>query len=792
MGVSHPLTGVLGVLLLLLTAACQNPHQSTVDHPSSIPAPLPVPVDRPVSYVEDTQPIIESKCLSCHSCFDAPCQLKLESAEGLLRGAFHESIYGGARTEAMPPTRLGIDETTVSGWRERGFYSVLESDNDQSQPLMLGMISLAKQFPFPPNSKLPDSLELDITRKNQCVSSEHFQDFAQQFPWSGMPFATTGLTAEEYALLAGWMKQGAVIADEPVTPNAAEKQAIRQWESLLNRSDQRGKLVARWLYEHLFMAFLYFPDLKGEPRFFEVLRSSTPSGSDIQPIATINPNDDPMGKFFYRLRPIKGAIVHKRRINYPLSQAKLQRIDELFFKKHWQVKNFPGYGYTERANPFVTFADIPASSRYQFMLDDAEYFVRTFIHGPVCRGQIATDVIRDHFWVMFQNPKSDLFVTDAPYRHKTTPLLGMPGQDDDLLAMGENWLHYLGKHMDYSSLRQSHYTAVHSKGAALDHVWNGDGKNKNALLTIFRHHNSASVVRGWVGDAPQTLWLMDYPLLERTYYELVVNYDVYGNVAHQVLTRLYFDLIRNSSEHNFLRLMPAGRRKNLLNDWYQDLGKLKFGVFYEDIDDESPSQEKFLTDNPKQELVTRMLERFKPVNDMPHDPLNRCQNLKCSRPDQSAWIQRVDQALSTLAARPASELRGILHLPEVTFVRVRDEHNNPTVYTLLRERAHSNVAFMLGERLRYQPDKDRLTIFPGITGSYPNFIFDVPEDDIDKFVSQLGNADKSSHFVQIVNTWGVRRTHPNFWEILHDITAWQKERQPLLAGIFDINRYENF
>ncbi|MFC7294635.1 hypothetical protein [Marinobacter aromaticivorans] len=27
--------------------------------------------------------------------------------------------------------------------------------------------------------------------------------------------------------------------------------------------------------------------------------------------------------------------------------------------------------------------------------------------------------------------------------------------------------------------------------------------------------------------------------------------------------------------------------------------------------------------------------------------------------------------------------------------------------------------------------------------------------------------------------------------MLHDITAWQREHQPLQAGVFDINRYKN-
>ncbi|MBX3639619.1 MAG: fatty acid cis/trans isomerase [Nitrosomonas sp.] len=791
MRVLYPFLYLLSLIFLL--SACQNSNNPSVDNtPLPLPIALPVPAEHPVSFTQEIQPILEAKCLSCHSCFDAPCQLKLETTEGLLRGAFHESVYGGARTEAMPPTRLGIDKLTTAGWRERGFYSVLQAENAQLPSLMFSMIALAKQHPFPPNSKLPDSMEIEITRKNYCVSNAEFHDYARDHPLNGMPFAVSGLTDQEYALLVGWLNQGAEVPDARITLTNGEKQAIETWESLLNQDGKRNKLVARWLYEHLFMAYLYFSELNDEPRFFELLRSSTPPGETIKPIATVNPNDDPGGPFFYRLRPITGSIVHKRRITYPLNQARLQRISELFFGTDWPMGELPGYSYTERANPFVTFADIPAYARYQFMLDEAEYFVRNFIHGPVCRGQIATDVIRDHFWTLFQDPESDLFVTNDSYQRQVIPLLGMPGQDDDLLAASENWLHYLGRHQDYQALRRSQYTSQQPDGASLIHIWNGDGRNKNALLTIFRHHDSASVVKGLAGDIPQTIWLMDYPLLERTYYELVVNFDVFGNVAHQLLTRLYFDLIRNGSEHNFLRLIPAGQRKTILSDWYQGPGELKFGIIYENIDDESPSAENFVTEDPKQELALRLLERFQSINAMSHDALNRCRAENCNRPDQPRWIQQADQALSSIAARPADQLAGITQLPEVTFVRVRHEQHERTVYTVLRDRAHSNVAFILGEESRYQPEKDRLTVYPGITGSYPNFIFDVPVSQIEEFVLMLGNAGEAEDFKRVVETWGIRRMHPQFWEILHDITAWQKTQQPLLAGVFDINRYKNF
>lgn len=42
---------------------------------------LPEPTQETVSFNEDVRPILETKCLACHGCFDAACQLKLGSAE---------------------------------------------------------------------------------------------------------------------------------------------------------------------------------------------------------------------------------------------------------------------------------------------------------------------------------------------------------------------------------------------------------------------------------------------------------------------------------------------------------------------------------------------------------------------------------------------------------------------------------------------------------------------------------------------------------------------------------------
>ncbi|MFY1021958.1 fatty acid cis/trans isomerase [Ectopseudomonas khazarica] len=737
----------------------------------------------PISYSDDVEPILTHKCVACHTCYDAPCQLNLGSGEGILRGASKQLVYDGTRTKAQATTRLYLDAQGEEAWRKRDFHSVLDAQSGQAA-LIKRMLELGRSQPLEPNAKLPDNLDIAITRSNTCPTPGEFADYAQKNPHGGMPFAVTGLEDAEYATLEQWLEQGAQVSERAVQPSAEELHQVETWEAFLNAPGARQNLVSRWLYEHLFLAHLYFDG--GEPgHFFQMVRSRTPSGQAIDPIATRRPNDDPGTEFYYRLWPIQGVIVHKTHITYPLGEEKLARVKALFFADDWTLDAVPGYGAQRRANPFETFAAIPARARYQFMLDNAEYFVRTFIRGPVCRGQIATDVIRDNFWALFQDPEHDLYVTDAEYRREATPLLAMPGQFDDIGDLLGLWRNYRDKRNEYEDLRQDAY--ADAPPADWAHIWSG---NDNALLSIFRQHDSASVRKGLLGEIPQTLWWMDYPLLERTYYQLVVNFDVFGNVSHQAQTRLYFDLIRNGAEVNFLRLLPADSREGYLDDWYQNSGKLKMLLDYTTVDHRSPSALNLAGRDPKQQFAEQLLARYATLNARP-DPINRCKGARCYREGLSKDLQHVEQTLARLTSRPAGGLKVIDQLPEATMLRVELDDGSREIYSVLRNRAHSNVAFMLGEELRYQPRLDTLTIYPEVLSSYPNFLFRLPASEIDEFVRQMESVTDQASFERIVERWGIRRSHPEFWRYFHDLSEHIRATQPLEAGVLDMNRYEN-
>ena len=55
--------------------------------------------------------VMEQRCIVCHGCYDAPCQLKLESDEGLQRGASKTLVYDGERLRAANLTRLCLGST---------------------------------------------------------------------------------------------------------------------------------------------------------------------------------------------------------------------------------------------------------------------------------------------------------------------------------------------------------------------------------------------------------------------------------------------------------------------------------------------------------------------------------------------------------------------------------------------------------------------------------------------------------------------------------------------------------
>ena len=782
----------LVVAFSLLLASCTQPAVEPEK-----PFVRPVSPTQTWSYRRDIKPILEEKCIACHACYDAPCQLNLTSSEGLLRGANKKAVYDAARLTAAEPTRLYVDATTPAQWREKGFTSVFNEqgsrlEDNLAYSLLYQMITLGKEHPLTPDSPVPEGIELGLQRRNECPLPAEFQDYARRKPEQGMPLAITGLSEREYATLRGWIREGSLIDEQPAVPTAEEQRRIGEWERFFNRAPLRNQLVSRYLYEHYFLAHFYFEGLDGG-HFFELVRSSTAPGEPVRIIPTRRPDDDPGQPFYYRLRLIQGTIVEKTHITYALSPARLRRLETLFLAPRWDIEKLPGYSRADTFNPFKTFAAIPARGRYQFLLDTAQYTVMTFIRGPVCRGQVATNVIDDQFYVLFQDPDSDLSVTDPGYMARITPYLALTGESEEAFATVIDWVRHKDDRNAYIHLRGEYYRQQQPRGPGLEDIWDGDGRNTNAALTVFRNFDNAMVVKGFVGAVSKTIWVMDYPMLERTYYDLVVNYDVFGSAGHQVETRLYFDLIRSGAENNFLHFMPPGVRTAMRKSWYRGtLAQLKINAIYEVVNEKLPVQITYQTADPKAEFVDLVSARLKSLAG-PDDVLNRCAHPPCYREGASAAERRVDAALQTLTSTPASResMHFVDFMPDLSFLRITTARpSEDLAYTLIRNKAHTNVAFMFDEEKRRDPGKDTLTAYHGLLGSYPNFLFNVPLNEIDAFAVALHAAHTREQFLDVVNAYGLSRSHPRIWDNFQWFVDYMRRHVPIQAGVYDLNRYK--
>ena len=108
-------------------------------------------------YDQRIKPIFESRCIACHSCYNAPCQLNLQSYSGAARGATSRNVYDAERARSVPPTRVDIDATTPSAWREKGFHDVLGA-GDADRSLLLRLTRLRGQHAsLQPSKKAADS-----------------------------------------------------------------------------------------------------------------------------------------------------------------------------------------------------------------------------------------------------------------------------------------------------------------------------------------------------------------------------------------------------------------------------------------------------------------------------------------------------------------------------------------------------------------------------------------------------------------------------------------------------------
>ena len=792
---------IVFTLLMPLLSACSPSEKSITADQAIVEYDLLYTLPKEaISFEDVVQPILESRCVVCHGCYDAPCQLKLSSPEGIQRGANKKKVYNASRLTADEPTRLFIDALTTQEWRQKGFDTVLnEGDRTKVKNLedsvMYRMLRQKQLHPQARTGMLSDDFDVSLNREQSCPTLDEFDEYAAKHPKGGMPFAMPNLNRKEYTALVHWLAQGASMPEDKQPSKVAAKQ-IKQWESFLNKdtekvSSNKRRLVARYLYEHLFQAHLHF-DGTGNREFYRLVRSTTAPGKPVDVIPTRRPYGDPSSSVFYRIVRHQGSIVAKNHMVYELSNKRMQRYKELFFDVEYAVDSLPSYEASVASNPIKTFSSIPVKSRYKFLLDEARFFIEGFIKGPVCRGEVSLNVIEDQFWIMFFDPDADIMSLDDEFLNATADYLATPTELEDnhkMLASRRHYKDLFQKYIQMKDATATDFEAINIKDA-MSYIWKGEGHNVNAALTVFRHKDSASVNYGFIGGYPETAWVIDYSVLERIHYLLVAGYDVYGNIGHQFNTRLYMDFLRTEGEDYFLAFLPADKRQAIRETWYQ-------GIRQSNKDDRASIllNKEFVTgyqtDNSQLELYQQLEQYFGPLSG-DGDYINRCLTDKC-RPKVDKDILRVDKAM-----QQAAKMDGLIVrvLPDITFVRVKmgGKPEEDLAYTMIVNKSYKSVTSMfanesLDDRRDYKNDTQ--TVVRWLEGTYPDFFYVVELDDIEHFVGEYNAIENRQQYEEFVARYGLRRTSEDFWKHADWFNQQYAREQPILSGIFDLNRYQN-
>ena len=745
-----------------------------------------------VNYLTDIKPILDKRCVTCHSCYNSPCQLKLSSFEGADRGATKALVYQVERLKAQAPTRLFMDANTTQQWRHKGFYSVTENSAKKgfNNSTMAHLLHQKMEVPLSKGEYRPELDELTCAQ-----NGEELAEYLDEHPNRGMPYGFPALTPQEYELLLTWLQNGAhgPTAQEQAAlerPSRDNQEAINKWENFLNQEDAKHQLTARYLYEHLFLAHLHFS--KESKEFYEIVRSRSAAPEKIDVIATVRPFDDPkVKKFYYRIRKIHSTIVHKTHIVFEMDARQYNNINKLFIQTRWLGEpHVMDYDEVRSANPFLTYAQIPPKSRYQFMLNNSEYITRTFIRGPVCKGQIALNVIHDHFWIMFLDPQYDLSVQDPQFLIDESHYLSMPIESGSSMGIFSTFSdRYRDLYSHYMDDKSRKYRAA-GVTLGIEDIWKGNVREDAPMLSIYRHYDSATVRKGVLGHLPRTMWVMDYPQFERLYYTLVAGFDVFGNLAHQTNIRRYMDFLRMEGELNFVSFLPKDKRLEILKSWY--IGDDAFDDFSGQnftID----TNISYVTKNPKREFVEKVVNEhllkathigfdsnYIMSNETPPSTLPTSYQSDADYLDALHVVSREGTAFMKLIDGANSNL---------ALIRVMKSDGSDAVFSIVINRWHDNVNSLFGEEDRLDPSKDTADFIEGSVGSYPNFFFVVHEKDLPDFFDLLEHYQDTPEYIGKLLHYGVARNDISFWEHYDWFQEHFNKEKPIESGLYDLNRY---
>ncbi len=129
-------------------------------------------------------------------------------------------------------------------------------------------------------------------------------------------------------------------------------------------------------------------------------------------------------------------------------------------------------------------------------------------------------------------------------------------------------------------------------------------------------------------------------------------------------------------------------------------------------------------------------------------------------------------------------------MPQVAYLNIQSEEQDYW-FTLFANHSHKNPTAVFFEHKTREPEKDYLSVVPGIFGSYPNAIYRLKSSELKRFVNAVENLADEGDYEKLADKYVVRRTHKEFWQYSDQLHKYHQKVSGVDYGILDYNRLEN-
>jgi hypothetical protein len=226
-----------------------------------------------------------------------------------------------------------------------------------------------------------------------------------------------------------------------------------------------------------------------------------------------------------------------------------------------------------------------------------------------------------------------------------------------------------------------------------------------------------------------------------------------------------------------------------MQSWYTGVDLKKIDYYSSAL----PTKIPFVTDEPMREFIEYIVNKhILPATHINFDAVNyeRGDVVYPGLPDKYETNDDYLKAFRVIS-KPGTAFFVLMndYNIKVAYMRIRLKKGKDLAISIVINQWHSNVTHLFGEKAELDVSKDSADFISGLIGSYPNYFFDVREEDLPDFFDLLAHFKKSPRDYERLAKYGVNRAEDKLWDMYDWFQKRFYEDEPVDAGLFDLNRY---